>query len=109
MLNRRWRAHTPGDPLHSCGVKASDGCEIVHSEHRSRTLNCMHSVTNWCRLMIDRAVLRELAAMLLERTEDPNRVVNDRDSILPPDEVEETPERPARRWYEALLSRRNAQ
>jgi hypothetical protein len=58
--------------------------------------------------MIDRAVLRELAAMLFERADDPNRVLRDRDSILPPDEVAETPEKPVRKWYEALLTRRSA-
>jgi hypothetical protein len=58
--------------------------------------------------MIDRAVLRELAAMLFERAEDPNGVRRDRDSILPADEVEETPGRPLRPWYEALLARRSA-
>lgn len=58
--------------------------------------------------MIDRAVLRELAAMLFERAEDPNRVLRDRDSILPPDEVEEVSGRSLRTWYEALLSRRSS-
>jgi hypothetical protein len=56
--------------------------------------------------MIDRAVLRELAAMLFERAEDPNRLPSDQDSILPPDEAEQTPEKPVKRWYEALLPRR---
>ena len=55
--------------------------------------------------MIDRAVLRELAAMLFERADDPNRVLSDRDSSLPPEDVEETSGGPVRRWYEALLSR----
>ena len=58
--------------------------------------------------MIDRAVLRELAAMLFERAEDPNRLLADRDRVLPPDEVEETSGRSVRTWYEALLSRRSA-
>jgi hypothetical protein len=58
--------------------------------------------------MIDRAVLRELAAMLFERAEDPNRVLRDRDSVLPPDEVEEVSGRSVRTWYEALLSRRSS-
>ena len=58
--------------------------------------------------MIDRAVLRELAAMLFERAEDPNRVVGDGDGILPPDEVEEASGGPVRMWYETLLSRRSA-
>lgn len=58
--------------------------------------------------MIDRAVLRELAAMLFERAEDPNRVLRDRGSILPLDDVEETAGRPVITWYEALLSRRSA-
>ena len=34
--------------------------------------------------MIDRAVLRELAAMLFERAEDPNRLLSDRGSVLLP-------------------------
>jgi hypothetical protein len=58
--------------------------------------------------MIDRAVLRELAAMLFERAEDPNRVLRDDDGILPPDEVEEISGSSVRTWYEALLSRRSA-
>ncbi len=57
--------------------------------------------------MIDRAVLRELAAMLFERAEDPNRVLRDSEGILPPDDIEEISGRPARTWYEALLSRRS--
>jgi hypothetical protein len=57
--------------------------------------------------MIDRAVLRELAAMLFERAEDPNRVTSDHDSILPPDETEQTSAKPAGSWYEALLMKRN--
>ena len=63
---------------------------------------------NWCSLMIDRAVLRELAAMLFERAEHPNQVSDDRDSILPPDESEQISARPVRSWYEALLQRRSA-
>ena len=58
--------------------------------------------------MIDRAVLRELAAMLFERAEDPNRLLSDRGSVLLPDEAEDTFGRPVRRWSEALLSRRSA-
>jgi hypothetical protein len=57
--------------------------------------------------MIDRAVLRELAAMLFERAEDPNRITGDHDSILPPDEAEQTTAKLAGSWYEALLMKRN--
>ena len=57
--------------------------------------------------MIDRAVLRELAAMLFERGEDPNRMPSDQKSVLPPDEAEQTSAKPPRSWYEALLAKRN--
>lgn len=46
--------------------------------------------------MIDRAVLRELAAMLFERAENPNRAPGDSDTILPPEQVEETSAKPVR-------------
>jgi hypothetical protein len=57
--------------------------------------------------MIDRAVLRELAAMLFERAEDPNRVPSDQNSMLAPEEAGQTSAKPARSWYVALMAKRN--
>ena len=58
--------------------------------------------------MIDRAVWRELAAMLYARAEDPNDVPSDGESMLIADDAEESSRKPVRQWYEALLQRRNA-
>jgi hypothetical protein len=56
--------------------------------------------------MIDHAVWRELAAMLYERAENANQGPNA--PILLTEEAEESPEKPVRGWYDALLPRRNA-
>ena len=58
--------------------------------------------------MIDRAVWRELAAMLYERAEDPAEARSDRNSILFADEAEDSSETPVRMSYEALLPRLSA-
>ena len=59
--------------------------------------------------MIDRAVLRELAAMLFERAESKNELSRDDSAILAAEEeAEELSKKSARRWYEALLLRRNS-
>jgi hypothetical protein len=52
--------------------------------------------------MIDRAVWRELAAMVYERAELGKQVLNDRDHMLLADEAEASSGTPVRRWYEAL-------
>jgi hypothetical protein len=57
--------------------------------------------------MIDRAVWRELAAMLYARAENPNQAPSDAESMLLADDAEETSGRPVQ-WYEALLPRRSA-
>jgi hypothetical protein len=60
--------------------------------------------------MIDRAVWRELAAMLYARAENPNQVPSDGESrfLADEDEAAESSRKPVRQWYEALLWRRSA-
>ena len=75
------------------------------AHHRLTACGC---VMNWCSLMIDRAIWRELAAMLYARAENPNQAPSDAESMLLADDAEETSGRPVRQWYEALLPRRSA-